>query len=292
MKKLLLNISSEWAEAVSEILTEYQALAVTLQDNGDQPLFQEAPQETPLWQDTRVEALFPEDFPLMKIIQELENLLKAAVPYQVETLVQENWVEKSQANFPVLNFSGRLCVAPPWQEIPKNSGALLHINPGLGFGTGAHPTTALCLKWLVPQNLTGKIVIDYGCGSGILGLAALVLGANQVWAVDHDPQALIATQNNADLNQLPSDNLFIVPPEIFAAVKADILLANILANPLCELAPRLISHLAPGGSLILSGFLQTELARIVQVYTPVLKVVDTAIEDNWVRLTLINQADS
>lgn len=287
MRKLILNISSEWAEIVSEILSEHQALAVTLQDNGDQPLFQVIPQETPLWQDTRVEALFSENFPLLKIIHDLENLLKAPVPYQVEILAEENWVEKSQANFPVLNFADRLWIVPPWREAPPNVETLLRINPGLGFGTGTHPTTALCLKWLVQrQTLTGKMVVDYGCGSGILGLAALALGASQVWAVDHDPQALTATRNNAELNQFSDDHLLIVPPEDLVAVKADIILANILANPLCDLSTHLISSLAPGGSLILSGFLETERPRLLQAYTPMLKVVSEAIEEHWIRLEL------
>lgn len=287
MRKLILNISSEWAEIVSEILSEHQALAVILQDNGDQPLFQVIPQETPLWQDTRVEALFSENFPLLKIIHDLENLLKAPVPYQVEILAEENWVEKSQAHFPVLNFADRLWVVPPWREAPPNVETLLRINPGLGFGTGTHPTTALCLKWLVQrQTLTGKMVVDYGCGSGILGLAALALGASQVWAVDHDPQALTATRNNAELNQFSDDHLLIVPPEDLVAVKADIILANILANPLCDLSTHLISFLAPGGSLILSGFLETERPRLLQAYTPMLKVVSEAIEEHWLRLEL------
>ncbi len=286
MKKLIFNISSEWAEMISDILAEHQALAVTLQDNGDQALFQEAPQETPLWQDTRVEALFSEDDLFPKIIKELEILLNAPVNYQLETLVEENWVEKSQANFPVLNFCDKLWVAPPWQSAPVISGTLLRINPGLGFGTGAHPTTALCLKWLVQQTLPAKIVVDYGCGSGILGLSALALGAKQVWAIDHDPQALTATRDNANLNSFSQNKFFILPPEEFTQVKADIILANILANPICELAPRFIQHLAPGGVLILSGFLESELARVLQVYTPNLQVLDTAFEADWVRLAL------
>ncbi len=276
MLQLVIQTSAEQANQLSDFLAEEGALAVSLADAGDQPLFQEKLNETPLWRSTQINALFAEDFPLKQLIQNLEKLFSAPVHYQIESIVEQNWVEKTQENFPARCFANRLWVVP--------SGVALRINPGLGFGTGAHPSTALCLEWLAQQPLAHKTVIDYGCGSGILGLGALALGAEKVWAVDHDPQALTATRNNAELNSFAEAVLSIVLPEQLPQIQADIILANILANPLCELAPQLISYLAPHGQLVLSGFLAEEIERIVNAYSPALELTSSASQENWIRL--------
>lgn len=281
MLQLTVTVSAGQAEWVADFLTESGALAVILQDALDQPLFQEELHATPLWQQTKIQALFADDFVLDELINTLKHQLSSGVDCQIQILVEENWVQKTQQNFPARCFADKLWVAP--------SGAVLRINPGLGFGTGAHPTTALCLQWLAEQaDLTQKTVIDYGCGSGILGLAALALGAQTVWAVDHDPQALLATKNNAELNHFPSGSLNIVLPEQLPMLQAEMILANILANPLCELADKLISCLAPQGQLVLSGFYAEEIDRITQAYTPTLKLISTEIQENWARLVFFN----
>lgn len=254
------------------------AAAVSMEDAGDQPLFQEKLHEAPLWNKIQIQALFSEEQDIQNILFELTKL-HAALDYKIESLAEENWVVKTQESFPVRCFSNRLWVVP--------SGVVLRINPGLGFGTGAHPTTALCLEWLAKQELNHKTMIDYGCGSGILGLAALTLGAEKVWAVDHDPQALTATRNNAELNHFPFSSLDIVLPQQLPDVKAEIILANILANPLCELAPTLISHLAESGCLILSGFLKKETEKVLNAYLPKLKLAATFSQDDWVMVVLL-----
>ena len=251
---------------------------MSLEDGGDQPLFQEMLNETPLWKDTQIHALFDESIPLDKILQELTAVLESPIDYKIETVIEENWVEKTQQSFPARCFANRLWVVP--------SGIVLRINPGLGFGTGAHPTTSLCLEWLAMQDLNDTTIIDYGCGSGILGLAALTLGAKKVWAIDHDPQALLATRNNAELNHFADTTFSILLPEQLPQIQAEIILANILANPLCELAPKLINHLAPQGKLVLSGFLVEEKERIINAYCPSLQVIETTIQDNWLRVVL------
>ncbi|MBS0350789.1 MAG: 50S ribosomal protein L11 methyltransferase [Proteobacteria bacterium] len=278
MLQVIIETTSSHAELLSDLLTEQGALAVSLSDAGDQPLFQEQPQQTPLWNNTKITALFENDYPVKEIIQHLEKLLETCLTYQVEAIAETDWVEKTQQTFSAHCFANKLWIVP--------SGITVRINPGLGFGTGEHPTTALCLEWLANQELTAKSVIDYGCGSGILGLSALALGAKKVWAVDHDPQALTATQNNAELNSFTPEALTIMLPEHLPEIKADIILANILANPLRELAPKLIALLAPGGSLVLSGFFLTETDAVVQAYKENLDLEDIVYKDNWARAIL------
>ncbi len=278
MLKLIIDASATEADDLADLLTEQGAEAVSLEDGGNQPLFQEKLHETPLWNQTQIQALFSEKTDITKIISELIKIGFTQLNYRVESLVEENWVAKTQENFPVRCFANRLWIVP--------SGAVLRINPGLGFGTGAHPTTALCLEWLAQQELTGKTIIDYGCGSGILGLSGLALGAEKVWAVDHDPQALTATRNNTELNHFPENAVAMVLPEQLPNLQAEIVLANILANPICELAPILISHLAPGGCLVLSGFLKNELEKVLAAYQPKLNLVATFCQDDWVMVIL------
>lgn len=292
--RLIITEVRENADFISDFLFERDALSVTLEDAGVEPLFQEGLNETPLWKNTQIHALFAEHAPVSAVMDELSAALSKPLDYQIEHVEDQDWVQVTQQNFPAQLFANRLWILPSWQSPDAlTSGVILRINPGLGFGTGTHPTTSLCLNWLAQQDLTNKTVIDYGCGSGILGLAALALGAKQVWAVDHDPQALIATQNNAELNHFPDAALNIVLPEQFPNVQADIILANILANPLCELASQLTRHLAPHGQLVLSGFLVEETERVARAYQPALQTIDAATQDNWVRLVLgdLNQTE-
>lgn len=284
MIKVIINSSRKPAEVIGDFLTERGALAVSLQDAGDQPLFQEALNEMPLWAQTQIHALFDDGADANEIMQQLAAVLNAPVNYHIEPVIEEDWVQKTQHGFPAQCFAERLWIVPAWEQSHHYPNIVLRINPGLGFGTGTHPTTALCLTWLAQQDLAGKTVIDYGCGSGILGLAALVLGAKQVWAVDYDPQALIATQNNAELNHFAKEALQVVLPEQLPDIQADVVLANILANPLCELAERLMQCLKPGGQLVLSGFLVEELERVSSAYRSSLQIIEIATQEKWVRL--------
>lgn len=285
--KLIVTEAHENADFIADFLFERDALSITLEDGGAQALFQETLNETPLWKNTQIQAFFDEDAPIQTIIDELSIALSQAMNYQIEPVEDQDWVQITQKNFPPQLFADRLWIVPSWHSTKTlTHGAILHLNPGLGFGTGTHPTTSLCLTWLAQQDLTNKTVIDYGCGSGILGLAALALGAQKVWAIDHDPQALIATQNNAELNNFAKAALTIALPEDLPNIQADIILANILANPLCELAPQFMQHLKANGQLVLSGFLTEEIARLTHAYSPPLQPTDTATQENWVRLVL------
>jgi len=285
--KIIIAVSHEKIDFISDFLLDLGALSITLQDAGSQELFQEELGETPLWQMTQIHAFFDKDFFLPAVIDALKVELGKNLIYQVEIVADEDWVQKSQENFPAKLFGSRLWVTPPWQPIELKANEIqMILNPGLGFGTGSHQTTSLCMDWLAQQDLTHKIVIDYGCGSGILALAALSLGAKEVWAVDHDPQALTATENNAQLNHFNRSALQIILPDQLPAIKADIILANILANPLCELAPLLMEHLAPKGFLVLSGFLEEEISRVSAAYIPQLTLIDSIIKEKWGALFL------
>ncbi len=285
MLKLTLTASSEQVESVVELLTEHGAAAISFEDKGDQAIFQNFPNEVPLWQKIKVQALFYSETDLLQIIAALSTSVAQQLDYEISQQIDQDWIEAGQKNFPLQHFAQRLWVCPSWEETKGLSGAIVRLNPGLGFGTGAHPTTALCLTWLAQQSLTDQVVIDYGCGSGILALAACALGAKTVWAVDHDPQALMATHNNAELNLFPNSQLHIVAPEQLPLIKADILLANILANPLCELANELQSRVISTGRLVLSGFLNPEKIRVEQAY-PNMQVVSVEEKEQWVRLVM------
>ncbi len=283
--KISIKSNADNADMISDFLMDRGALSVTFEDGGSQALFQEHLQEAPLWQETRIHAFFDEDAPLDFIFRELGTALGKMINPEVSPVEDQDWVQLTQQSFPPQLFGNRLWVAPSWDLTEPPAGAhILRLNPGLGFGTGTHPTTSLCLDWLARQDLAQATVIDYGCGSGILGLAALALGAEKVWAVDHDPQALTATQNNAELNHFSTPALSIVLPEQLPPARADIILANILANPLCELAPKLISHLAPAGRIALSGFFYEEVPKISKVYDEKLQMQSVQYRETWAML--------
>ena len=189
-------------------------------------------------------------------------------------------------NFHPMRFGQRLWICPSWKQPPQANAVNLMLDPGLAFGTGTHPTTALCLKWLDSCPLDGKTVIDYGCGSGILGLAALLLGASNVIAIDNDPQALIATADNATRNHINPDRIqTYLPNQIPSGIKADIVVANILAGPLTELAPTIIQLTADKGLLALSGIIASQADELLNVYQKWCSMDKPIVEDGWVRLS-------
>jgi len=190
-------------------------------------------------------------------------------------------------NFKPMQFGSRLWVCPSWQEAPDANAVNLLLDPGLAFGTGTHPTTALCLKWLDGQGetLINKSVIDYGCGSGILGIAALLLGASSVVGVDNDPQALLASNDNLLRNKLESSQLETYLPNKLPKMQADILLANILAQPLHELRDRLAELTKIGGYIVLSGILEEQAEDLRSYYEAHFEMDKVVIEDGWARLT-------
>jgi ribosomal protein L11 methyltransferase len=280
--QLIFNTEIDHVESLSDALTTAGAVAVTLQDAGEQPLYEPAVNTTPLWQQTRVIGLFSGDINPQSLHSELQSLLSPLPPYQSDWLAEQDWNRAWMVDFHPMVFGERLWICPSWQTPPEPQAINVFLDPGLAFGSGTHPTTALCLEWLAQQqNLAGKTVLDYGCGSGILAIAAAKLGADLVWAVDHDPQALQATEDNAKKNQVALQTFL---PEALPELQADILLANILAKPLIELVPAFITHLKSSGWLILSGILQPQISEVTNAYRSTFMIREVIECEGWMRL--------
>lgn len=283
--QLIVETDATGAPALAERLEQAGAASVTFQDDADQPLYEPAPGETPLWQRTRVVGLFPAQTDTDALIDHLRAALapRPLPPYRLEALEDKDWVRAWMDEFKPMRFGERLWIVPSWSEPPDPSAVNLLLDPGLAFGTGTHPTTRLCLEYLDAHPPVGRDVVDYGCGSGVLAVAAARLGAARVWAVDNDPQALTATQENAERNGV-GDRLSVHLPERFAPVATDLVLANILANPLIALAPRIAGLLRPGGALVLSGLLAEQGEAVRAAYAPWIDFRPTAHNEQWIRL--------
>ncbi len=287
--KVKADIAPELGEAAEEALMAAGALTVTFTDAEDQPLYEPERGTTPLWQHSIIDALFDADAnveQLQQIAQEVFQLYHPGqhLALQVEILENEDWSRKWLDSFKPIKLGQRLWVCPHWYEPPEPEAVNLRLDPGLAFGTGTHPTTALCLKWLDGADLDDKQVIDYGCGSGILGIAALLLGAAKVVAVDNDPQALLATQSNAEQNQLPAARIPTYLPEECPAHTADLILANILAEPLRQLKPVLCALLKQGGEIVMSGILERQAPSLMDFYADAIQFEPPTVEEGWVRL--------
>lgn len=272
------------AEALTELLSEAGAAAVTMQDAADQPLYEPPPGATPLWQLTNVVGLFDESFNAEAIVNQLKAQWSAELPeYRSEQLEDQDWERAWMDDFKPMQFGKRLWIVPSWHEAPQQDGVNILLDPGLAFGTGTHPTTRLCLEWLDGHSVEGKAVIDYGCGSGILAIAAALLGAASVLAVDNDPQALVATVDNAGRNSVAERIRPYLPNEA-PSEPAPLLLANILAGPLIELAPRLASLVTQGGDIVLSGILPEQADEVSTRYSEWFAMQPAAEHDGWIRL--------
>ena len=268
------------------------ALSVTLVDAADQPLFEPEPGTTPLWSSTRITALFEADVDLAPLRAALAEQFGGAATGQLEvsTLEDQDWERAWLARFQPMRFGDNLWICPAGQRPPAAPGqVLIDLDPGLAFGTGTHPTTALCLAWLDRHPPRGLDVLDYGCGSGVLAIAALRLGAARVQGVDIDPQALLASADNAARNCVDG-RLSTALPDALPAQTFDLLLANILANPLIELAPRLAALVRPGGSLVLSGILAEQAGSVQQAYAPWFDFGAPAEQEGWVRLQAVRRS--
>ncbi len=283
--------NAEQAELYADILQAIDALSVSLVDAKDQPLFQLQPEDQPLWHDTQIVALFNTQPEAEQALDIINTQASEPLKTTIEKIIDQDWVRKNQKNFPTKSFgtgNTPLWVIPSWENDKNHKNPQIRIDPGLAFGTGTHPTTSLCLQWLADHAPRGLDVIDYGCGSGILSLACISLGAKHVIAVDHDPQALEASHNNLALNaHLSTDALSVYLPEAHPKTMADLVVANILAAPLIEMADQLTALLKPGGVLLLSGMLSTEVHTVVQHY-PTLSVIEQLHLDEWACVSLIS----
>lgn len=271
--------ASHLADAFSEHLQELGAVSVTLLDEADSPVLEPAPGATPLWPDVIVQALFDDK----ETQQAALNALKIShpnceiVPSELE---DQDWQRAWMQDFHPMQFGERVWVCPSWTPPPQPDAINLMLDPGLAFGSGTHPTTALCLEYLDKNPPRDKTVIDFGCGSGILAIAALKLGASHAHAVDIDEQALEATQANADNNDIDTKALSISLPNTLSN-KADYLIANILAKPLVELKPQFQGLLNDQGMLILSGLLTEQMDWLCEEYAKDFSFIEKRVKDDW-----------
>ena len=278
---------AEIAEWEDELLAG-GAVAVTLEDNADQPLLEPGVGETPLWNLTRITGLYPADTDMKRVLQALPEHLRKTGNARVEILEDKDWEREWMQRYQPMQFGERLWVCPSWLEPPDPDAVNLMLDPGLAFGTGTHPTTALCLAQLEGMSLQGQTIVDYGCGSGILAAAALKLGAARALCVDNDPQALTACADNAARNAIAAERLTVALPQDVDQAhwreKADLVIANILAGPLLELSDTLINFLQPGGTLLLSGLLHNQAQVLCEHYAERVPIAIVAAEDGWVCL--------
>jgi len=283
--QIALELDQQQLERHEDALLNAGALSVTYTDAADQPLLEPAPGETPIWQQVRLFGLFNDDTLPEQILLQLCVELNLARPpqHQFELLEDRNWVRAWMDDYRPMPFGSQLWVCPTTMQPPHPEAVNLRLDPGLAFGTGTHPTTALCLTWLANANLKQKTVIDYGCGSGILAIAALLLGATQAYATDIDPQALLATQSNAELNHV-ENRLTCSLVEQFEAPTTDLVMANILAGPLTELAPTLAALCKNGGEIILSGLLAEQATEVRAVYEEWFELSPTQQQEEWILL--------
>jgi len=289
--QIKINTTPERSEPYEDLLLSAGCAAVTFEDTEDQPIFEPDLGTTPLWSNTTITGLFAAEHNLeetLKFINQGHDQLFPNLPapsIKAEILEDKDWEREWMDNYHPMQFGSRLWVCPSWKETPDPSAVNLMLDPGLAFGTGTHPTTALCLEWLDKQTLDNEFVIDYGCGSGILGIAALLLGANKAIGVDIDPQALQATKDNLLRNQLPDDILHVYLPENTPQQPADTLVANILAGPLVQLAPTLSSLIKDNGRLCLSGLLSPQENEIREAYSTWFDLDPIAEKEGWIRVT-------
>ena len=274
---------------VEDVLLDCGALSVTLEDSGDQPILEPGVGETPLWPEVTVSALFDADCDLSSITSQLADQLPHHTIHW-ENLPDKDWEREWMDNFHPIHCASNLWICPSWAEPPDPKATNLMLDPGLAFGTGTHPTTLLCLQWLAEQSLANKLLIDYGCGSGILAIAGLLLGAEHALCIDNDPQALLATNDNAERNGINAAHFSTGLPDQLEPEPADVLLANILAEPLIKLAPKLASLVKTKGNICLSGILLEQAEQVMANYQPWFNLDPVVQQDNWVRITGIRNS--
>ncbi|MFL0810556.1 MAG: 50S ribosomal protein L11 methyltransferase [Agarilytica sp.] len=284
--QLRISAQRDAVPSIESALLTQGALSVTFEDSADEPIFEPALGETPLWQDTRITGLFEADGDTKAILQNIvEGCRLDASTCQWQILEDKEWEREWMNNYHPIQCADNFWICPSWTPPPNPDAVNLKLDPGLAFGTGTHPTTFLCLQWAAHANLRDKTVVDYGCGSGILGIAALLLGASSVTGTDIDPQALLATAENVERNNLKAEQFPVFFPDKCPIEKVDIVFANILAGPLVELAPALTGLMKPGGKICLSGILNTQRETIVDAYSSVIHIDEISEHDNWLCIT-------
>ena len=283
--ELSVRVSRQSAPLVESLLQNEPVLALTLTDDADDPVLEPGVGETPLWPSVCVTALFDADTPVDSLARILSLVPGIDRPQQVSfrKVEDQQWERVWLDRFKPMQFGSGLWIVPGEQDAPSDATHVLRLDPGLAFGTGTHPTTRLCLQWMDGHDFQGQTVIDYGCGSGVLGIVAAIKGATEVICVDNDPQALVATSDNAERNDVAKNIQTLMPPQ-FKSEPADVVMANILAAPLIELAPLLLASLRAGGALVLSGILEEQTQDVAQAYRQYLDELVISTDDGWIRI--------
>ncbi|MDI5892599.1 50S ribosomal protein L11 methyltransferase [Halomonas rhizosphaerae] len=294
--QLKARIAPEHAELLEELLLAEGATAITLQDAFDDPVFEPERGTTPLWDETVLTGLYDDLEGIETMLDRVRQAWAAEFPeepcpeVEVELLADRDWEREWMADFHPLRMGERLWIVPSWHAPPEPDAVNLLLDPGLAFGTGTHPTTALCLAWLDGLSVAGELqdleVLDVGCGSGILAIAALKLGARRATGTDIDPQALQASRDNAERNGVAEADFRLCYPEQLEAGDFPLVVANILAGPLVELADEIAGRVAPGGRLALSGILEGQAEEVLEAYRGQgLVMEEPEIREGWVRLS-------
>ena len=287
--ELRVDCDEAHADALSDALLEAGALSVSVEDAdagsaGEAPIFGEPGAEpSRVWQRNVIVALLADEAGAAPLLASAAAACGIEAPhFTVVPVADEDWVRKTQSQFDPIRISPRLWIVPSWHAVPDPQAIAIRLDPGLAFGTGSHPTTRLCLLWLSQAGLTGTQVLDYGCGSGILAIAARKLGAAHVTATDIDTAALTSTRDNAAANDC---DVTVLAPDDVGSLKADVVVANILTNPLKVLAPALAGHVRRGGRLTLSGILDSQAEEVIAAYQPYLRLAPFGCEEGWVCLS-------
>ena len=292
MPWIQLKISSpaKYAEQIGDILSANGSQAVSFFDAKDTPMYEPKPGEVMLWPDTEVVGLYDANYDMAALIKRLEKsrVLGKGFTHKIEQLEDKDWEREWMLNFHPMQFGQRLWICPSWRDVPDPSAVNVMLDPGLAFGTGTHPTTALCLTWLDGLELKDATVVDFGCGSGILGIAALKLGAKRVVGIDIDPQAILASQDNANRNHV-GEQIELYLPADQPNLQADVVLANILAAPIRELRAVISGYCKPGGKLVLSGILDNQAQEINDLYSQEFDMEPIAIQGDWARVSGIKR---
>ncbi|ANO33926.1 ribosomal protein L11 methyltransferase [Vibrio breoganii] len=286
--QIKLNATDKNAEQIGDMLMEQTgALSVTFLDAKDTPVFEPLPGETRLWGETDILALYDAEADTQWILGQIasSNLLEQGFAHKVEQLEDKDWEREWMDNFHPMKFGERLWVCPSWREIPEPDAVNVMLDPGLAFGTGTHPTTSLCLEWLEGLDLEGKTVIDFGCGSGILAIAAIKLGAKKVVGIDIDPQAIIASKDNAERNGVKDQLEVFLPQDQPENLIADVVVANILAGPLRDLSGVIKSLVKDEGELAMSGVLDTQAEDVANYYRDQFDIAPIAEMQEWCRIS-------
>jgi len=277
--KVELACSRANVSILEEILVAIGAISISMTNKSKKNIYEPGVGETPLWELINISALFDQKI-LEKDIASALNLIDYSY-LSISELEETNWIESYQKNFQSIKFGKNLCVVPSWEKSNKfDDKTIIKMDPGLAFGSGSHETTHLCLEYLDSSNLKELTVIDYGCGSGILGIAALSLGAKNVIAVDIDPQAIIATKENAKINNVHK-KISIISPESLIDIEVDLLVANILSNPLMILRDKFIKLVKSNGRIVISGIMKKQLLEVSKHYEEFCNIVVIKERNKW-----------